>query len=440
VSVLLGNGDGVFQASSTYTAVAPPVALVAGDFNGDGKADVAVIGFDGGVAVLPGGGTGGLAAPVLFSAGTNPTAAAVADFNADGKTDLAVANFNSGDVSILTGGPAVVTAVQGSGQTALTGSAFPTVLKTSVTGFGIPVSAASVSFSAPANGASGAFSGSDAGATVVTGSDGTATAPVFTANVTPGSYTVTATADGGSASFQLTNTTSGCTFSISPASLAYDDQGGGSALTVTASEPDCTWAAASDSSWATLSSASGVGNGSTVVTVAANTSGVSRVANINVGGQEVQVEEWGTQQVFTDVPPTAYYFDAVNLLYANQVTTGCAPQLYCPTDDVTRAQMAVFLVRSILHTNVFPYSQTPYFSDVGPTDFGFAYIQKLYELGVTSGCEADLYCPNTASLAIKWRSLLCVLATVRQRRFLTRPPHTSPTSRPAIGHSRTSSA
>ena len=46
MSVLLGNGDGTFQPQVTYAVGAGPVALVAGDFTGDGRTDLAVANVD----------------------------------------------------------------------------------------------------------------------------------------------------------------------------------------------------------------------------------------------------------------------------------------------------------------------------------------------------------------------------------------------------------
>ncbi len=43
VSILLGNGDGTFQSAVNYPAGNDPVAMVAGDFNGDGRLDLAVV-------------------------------------------------------------------------------------------------------------------------------------------------------------------------------------------------------------------------------------------------------------------------------------------------------------------------------------------------------------------------------------------------------------
>ena len=46
VSVLLGNGDGTFQPQVTYAVGSYPDAIVAGDFNGDGRTDLAVANDD----------------------------------------------------------------------------------------------------------------------------------------------------------------------------------------------------------------------------------------------------------------------------------------------------------------------------------------------------------------------------------------------------------
>jgi hypothetical protein len=107
VSVLLGNGDGTFQAPLNYTVGTPgtsgPVAVTVGDFNGDGKLDLAVAGRDIGVNVLLGNGDGTFQAPVSYTVGTFPMSVAVGDFNGDGKLDLAVANNESNNVSVLLG-------------------------------------------------------------------------------------------------------------------------------------------------------------------------------------------------------------------------------------------------------------------------------------------------------------------------------------------------
>ena len=73
-----------------------------GDFNGDGKQDLAITNTAANnVSILLGDGTGNFSAPVNFKVGDYPGFVAVGDFNGDGMQDLAVANGGSDDVSIL---------------------------------------------------------------------------------------------------------------------------------------------------------------------------------------------------------------------------------------------------------------------------------------------------------------------------------------------------
>jgi len=106
VSILLGNANGTFQAPSNYAAGSQPVSVAVGDFNADGRPDLAVANFSSNnVSILLGNGGGGgtFQAAVNYAAGTNPYYVAVGDFNADGRPDLAVANINSDNISILLG-------------------------------------------------------------------------------------------------------------------------------------------------------------------------------------------------------------------------------------------------------------------------------------------------------------------------------------------------
>ena len=93
MSVLLGNGNGTFQAAQNFTTDGYPRQVVVADFNGDGKLDLATANQDGyDVSVLLGNGNGTFTAEQNFTVGTMPRSVAVADFNGDGKLDLAVAN------------------------------------------------------------------------------------------------------------------------------------------------------------------------------------------------------------------------------------------------------------------------------------------------------------------------------------------------------------
>ena len=100
---------------------------------------------------------------------------------------------------------------------------------------------------------------------------------------------------------------------------------------------------------------------------------------------------------FIDVPPSHQFFDYVETLASNGVTGGCAPSYYCPGSPVTRAQMAVFLLKSKYGSaHVPPAATGTVFADVPAGSFGAAWIEELASLGVTSGCGSGLYCPNSA--------------------------------------------
>jgi hypothetical protein len=109
VLILLGNGNGTFQSALSFPVETYPVAIVTADFNGDGKLDLAVgnsvdTAVPGAVSILLGKGDGTFQPAVSYDSGGVATESlATGDFNGDGKPDLAVANYYTDDVSILLG-------------------------------------------------------------------------------------------------------------------------------------------------------------------------------------------------------------------------------------------------------------------------------------------------------------------------------------------------
>jgi hypothetical protein len=104
----LGNGDGTFQAPVAYAVGPLAEYLATGDFNGDGKMDVATQFTSGSeVSVLLGNGDGTLQPPVVYSAGATLITVpfVIADFNADGRSDLAFGRQGSNDLRVLLGAP-----------------------------------------------------------------------------------------------------------------------------------------------------------------------------------------------------------------------------------------------------------------------------------------------------------------------------------------------
>jgi FG-GAP-like repeat/IPT/TIG domain len=110
LAISLGNGDGAFQSPRTYSFPSPPPqAAAVGDFNGDGKLDVAVAATSeisvvpGSVYIFSGVGDGTFNAPRAYTVPPNPAWIVLGDLNGDGKPDLATANAESNTVSVLLG-------------------------------------------------------------------------------------------------------------------------------------------------------------------------------------------------------------------------------------------------------------------------------------------------------------------------------------------------
>src|SRR6266850_5901593 len=93
-----------FASPQSYAAGSAPSWVASGDFNGDSKKDLAVANNSSSdVSILLGNGDGTFQAAVNYGVGNGPSSVAVGDFNGDGNLDLVTANINSSDVSILLG-------------------------------------------------------------------------------------------------------------------------------------------------------------------------------------------------------------------------------------------------------------------------------------------------------------------------------------------------
>ncbi len=102
--------------------------------------------------------------------------------------------------------------------------------------------------------------------------------------------------------------------------------------------------------------------------------------------------------LFGDVPAASAFAPWIGQLYRDQITGGCSadPLLYCPDQAVTRAQMAVFLLRAT-HPASCVYSQAAgnVFTDVPASYWAAGWIEQFARERITSGCGNGQYCPDS---------------------------------------------
>jgi len=160
----------------------------------------------------------------------------------------------------------------------------------------------------------------------------------------------------------------------------------------TASVPDAGPGAAYNWSitWGSISS--GQGTGSIQFSIPSNQTAVLTVTVTNSNGCSAS----SSQALFTDVPagPAASF---ISRLFVDGVTAGCGAGLFCPSLDVSRAQMAVFLLRSKNGPSYTPPAATgTVFTDVPVGGFAAAWIEALAAADVAAGCGGGKYCPDAS--------------------------------------------
>jgi Viral BACON domain/S-layer homology domain len=188
-----------------------------------------------------------------------------------------------------------------------------------------------------------------------------------------------------------------CEVEVESSGRDFPAAGGPGVINVTASA-GCAWTAVSSVAWVVVAPASASGSGNAMVnfTVAANTDPAARAGSIRVAGRTIQITERGASlvQPFDDVPYSHPFYNEISIVKSHGITNGCSPTSYCPDDNTTRGQMAVFIVRAIAGGDNFSYSPAPYFTDVPVNHPFFRWVQKMRDLGLTSGCSPTAYCPD----------------------------------------------
>jgi len=99
---------------------------------------------------------------------------------------------------------------------------------------------------------------------------------------------------------------------------------------------------------------------------------------------------------FPDVPCSSNFAPWINELVVQGVTSGCGSGLFCPTNPVTRQQMAVFLLKTLEGSAYAPPACSVATFDDVPCSSGFApWIYELVARTITAGCGGSNYCPTT---------------------------------------------
>jgi S-layer homology domain len=122
----------------------------------------------------------------------------------------------------------------------------------------------------------------------------------------------------------------------------------------------------------------------------------------------------GGVSLFSDVSPTDIFCKGVHYIAAQNVTSGCAPALFCPFQKTTRAEMAIFIAKGTVApaggsgvpltygpdpVTGFSYSCDPaspslHFTDISVSDSFCKHAHFLWAKGIIVGCSATQYCPT----------------------------------------------
>jgi len=339
IGVFLNLGDGTFGTPDLYPYghVARPPILAA--LHTGGPPDLVIPSLDASfLEIFPGAGDGTFGAPSTVFLDSPPLSVAAADFDEDGNVDLVTANqqtsvlFGLGDGLFL---PAAVYEIGHGGQWVWTGDYDD-------------------------NGrADAAFLSSDGLSTINVLLNGVLSAKVRDASLVVGSAA------------QLSAHASG----FGP--LSYQWRKGGVPL-----------------------SDGGTISGATTATLT-----IDPVAFTDAGSYDVLVSDScgsassnaATLSVdFDDVPLTNPFHDDILTIATSGITAGCTDTSFCPSHDVSRAEMAVFLLKAKFGADHVPPAPPPIpiFPDVPADAFAAAWIDELAGLGITTGCGGGLYCPD----------------------------------------------
>jgi hypothetical protein len=110
--------------------------------------------------------------------------------------------------------------------------------------------------------------------------------------------------------------------------------------------------------------------------------------------------------VFDDVACPSLFADWIEQLAAEGITAGCGDGIYCPVSPVTRAQMAVFLLKTKHGTGYAPPACTGVFGDVACPSLFADWIEELAAEEITGGCGGGNYCPDNPNTRAQMSAFL----------------------------------
>jgi hypothetical protein len=102
---------------------------------------------------------------------------------------------------------------------------------------------------------------------------------------------------------------------------------------------------------------------------------------------------------FNDVPTTSPFYPFVETIFHNGITAGCGGNNFCPTTQVTRDQVASFLLLSKdgkCYTPPACVAGSERFLDVPASNPFCSWVEELARRNITSGCGGNNYCPSSA--------------------------------------------
>ena len=134
-------------------------------------------------------------------------------------------------------------------------------------------------------------------------------------------------------------------------------------------------------------------------TITAGDIAAAGIVNVDVfnplpGGGTSGTQSFFVNTAFLDVPINYFAAAYIDAIFNAGITAGCDVRLFCPERTTSRAEMAVFLLKAKFGSAHVPPDPVQIFPDVPNDAFAAAWIDELATLGITAGCGGGLYCPD----------------------------------------------